>query len=525
MRILESATLNVPSLSYSQQYWAYNGLDCMITMEVFQALSHSIKEVPFAYNMTRAMQAPAFTLMKRGVKVDMARRGEVLNSLSLQRARAEEIFFRLCTEGLGLEPYFDKKHKKHFAINPASSQQLCQLFYEVLCLPPIKSFDKLTKEYKVSCDRKALEKMQREPISKPFCDLILGIRDYTKKIQVLETGIENSRIHCAYQVAGPMTGRWSSNEDPFGRGTNLQNITDEMRRIFVPDRGKKFCQLDLAQAESKLVAYLSLPFGRSYLQACESSDLHTTVTRLVWPEIFAGATLSDKEIAKRPFYRHFSYRDMAKRGGHGTNYGGSDAVIAMHLNIPKAQASLFQKKYFGAFAEIPRWHNDVRMRLASTRQITTPLGRRCFFPGRPWDNDTIKSAIAYAPQSSIGDILNLGFLKVWKKYDKIHNSNYPIEILTQVHDSILFQYAEKDESWIVPLIQRELQVPVEINGEVCRIGVDAQIGWNWGKHSDANPHGLMDYKGKDYREPPKEKSILDRSVCEVYSPYKQSSHL
>jgi len=91
----------------------------MITMEVFQALSHSIKEVPFAYNMTRAMQAPAFTLMKRGVKVDMARRGEVLNSLSLQRARAEEIFFRLCTEGLGLEPYFDKKHKKHFAINPA----------------------------------------------------------------------------------------------------------------------------------------------------------------------------------------------------------------------------------------------------------------------------------------------------------------------------------------------------------------------------------------------------------------------
>ena len=170
MRILESATLDVPSLSYSQQYWAYNGLDCMITMEVFQALSHSIKEVPFAYNMTRAMQAPAFTLMKRGVKVDMARRGEVLNSLSLQRARAEEIFFRLCTEGLGLEPYFDKKHKKYFAINPASSQQLCQLFYEVLGLPPIKSFNKLTKEYKVSCDRKALEKMQREPISKPFCD-------------------------------------------------------------------------------------------------------------------------------------------------------------------------------------------------------------------------------------------------------------------------------------------------------------------------------------------------------------------
>ena len=112
MRILESATLDVAALSYSQQYWAYNGLDCMITMEVFQALSPKMQEVSFAYTMTRSMQAPAFTLMKRGVKIDMARRGEVLKSLSLQRVRAEEIFLRLCTEGLGLEPYFDKKHKK-----------------------------------------------------------------------------------------------------------------------------------------------------------------------------------------------------------------------------------------------------------------------------------------------------------------------------------------------------------------------------------------------------------------------------
>lgn len=519
-KVLESATLDLASISAREQYWAYNGLDCVITYEVFTALQGKIAEAGFAYNMSRAMQAPAFTLMQRGVKISMQQRMEVLRELGIRRARAKAVFFRLCVEGLGIEATFDKKKNEWFGINPASPKQLCTLFYEILGLPEIKSFNRLTKEYTVSCDRKALEQLQREPLAKPFCELILAIRDCDKKITVLTSGIENSRIHCSYQVAGTLTGRWSSNEDPFGRGTNLQNITDEMRRVFIPDEGLKFCQLDLAQAESKLVAYLALPWGDNYLKACLSGDLHTTVTKIVWPELFLNAKDSDKDIAKRPFYRHFSYRDMAKRGGHGTNYVGSAAVIAMHLNIPRTQAETFQDKYFNGFPEIRHWHNDVKQKLVITRCIETPLGRRCFFPGRPWDNDTIKSAVAYSPQSSIGDILNLGFLNVWQKYDKIWDSTYPIEILAQVHDSILFQYAPKNESWLIPLIQRELQIPVVINGQTCRIGVDVQVGWNWGKANDANPYGLQDWKGKDDREPPAAVPLMDRAVCSFNSAYK-----
>jgi len=503
---------NTDKLTADEQLWAYNGADCMITFEVFEALEPKLPEVPFAYDMSRTMQGPAFTLMHRGVKIDMGRRIEVLSSLNAQRERCQGIFFRLCHEGLDIPAYEDKKAKKTYAINPASSKQLCTLFYEVLGFPPIKSYNKLTKDYSVSCDRKALEKLQKEPRAKVFCELILAIRDYDKKIQVLTSGIDKGRMHTAYQVAGPMTGRWSSNVDPFGRGTNLQNITDEMRRVFIPDSGKKFCQLDLAQAESKLVAYLALRWGRGYKDACLSGDLHTTVTKLVWGELFRGSNLPDKEVAKKTFYRHFTYRDMAKRGGHGSNYGGSAAVIAMHLNIPLEQAQAFQDGYFKAFKEIRAWQQSVKVALATTRSIVTPLGRRCFFPGRPWDNDTIKSAIAYAPQSSIGDVLNLGFYKVWRKYDKLFDPSNPIEILTQVHDSILFQYDPAIEAEIVPLIQKELKVPVEISGEVCEIEVDAQVGWNWGKYSSKNTFGLKDWAGSDDRLPPQELSILDREL-------------
>lgn len=513
MRTLESASLDVSKLSPMQQYWAYNALDCCITFEVFEKLAPKIPEAGFAYDMSRTMQAPAFTLMNRGVRLDKDKVLVQLADLRERRARCEEIFFRLTTEGLGLEPYFDAKHKKHFGINPNSPQQLQALFYEHLAIPAIKNFNRQTKEETITTNREALEKLQKIPKAKPFCDIILAIRDCDKQIQVLLASQGSGRMHCSYQVAGTLTGRWSSNESAFGGGTNLQNISDEMRRIFIPDPGKKFAQFDLEQAESKLVAYLALPWGDNYLRACLSGDLHTTTTMLVWPAIFPEGTNDPRKIAELPFYRHFSYRDMAKRGGHGSNYGGTPAVLSMHLKIPREAAEAFQHAYFKAFTEIRHWQNSVRLALAKDRSIVTPLGRRCFFPGRPWDNDTVKSAIAYGPQSSIGDILNLGFYNVWKNLDSFVRYDGKIELLTQVHDSILFQYNAEDEQWIIPKVAELLKIPVEIHGKECVIGTEGAVGWNWGKfHPKDNPHGLMKWKGSDSRVAPAPASFLDRKL-------------
>jgi len=291
--------------------------------------------------------------------------------------------------------------------------------------------------------------------------------------------------------------------------------------MFIPDKGKKFCQLDLAQAESKVVAYLCLPWGRNYLKACLSGDLHTFTCKLVWPELPWG-TAPDKEIAERKYYRQFSYRDLAKRGSHGSNYGAKPGIMATNLKIPLAVAEEFQRKYFLAFPEIPKWHNDVKIRLVRDRCIRTPLGRVCHFPGRPNDSDTIKSAIAYAPQSTIGDTLNLGFRKVWERFDR--GAGF-IEVLTQVHDSILFQYQDdpRVEAELIPLLQKEIVVPLLINGEECVIHSDAKVGWNWGKRlEDArsgkveNEWGLADYKGRDTRGAPSQVSLLDRRVYSIY---------
>src|SRR6516165_6883191 len=70
----------------------------------------------------------------------------------------------------------------------------------------------------------------------------------------------------------------------FGTGTNLQNIEDRLRSVFVADKGMKFAYVDLEQAESRLVGAIEWNLFRdgTYLDACESGDLHTSVCRLAW---------------------------------------------------------------------------------------------------------------------------------------------------------------------------------------------------------------------------------------------------
>ena len=86
--------------------------------------------------------------------------------------------------------------------------------------------------------------------------------------------------------------------------------------MFVADPGFKICGIDLEQAESREVGWLSgiICGDWSYLDACYSGDLHTLVARTAWPELpWTDDAKLDRAVADTPFYRHLTYRDMAKK--------------------------------------------------------------------------------------------------------------------------------------------------------------------------------------------------------------------
>jgi len=297
----------------------------------------------------------------------------------------------------------------------------------------------------------------------------------------------------------------------------------------------KLAYIDLEQAESRVVGAIVFHlFGESnYLDACESSDLHTLVcsmcwTDLPWPADFSleavqkHGTLPDdlvaaaKKIAKGIAYRDMSYRDLAKRLGHGSNYRGQPPQMAKHTHIAVKFVQNFQRTYFEAFPGIPRWHRWVAEQVQVEKQITTLLGRRRFFFGRPGDDSMIREAVAYEPQSvGTGDYLNYGLYNLWAE-------NLPIKIFAQVHDAVAFSYDEQDEDWILSRACAILETEFDIespNGDKRKFSIptEALIGWNLSYKKPNNPDGLIVWTGEDdrTRQIPLKRKILDFNFGET----------
>jgi len=614
-----------PETLSAHQHQIYNALDVCVTLECFQEINRlqGNAPLPVVYDFARAMQAPALDMMLRGFKIDRMACEAGKADLRAKLARIETILNRYANA------VWDK------SLNPRSTKQLLDFFYSAMKLPEVTIYKKGVP--KRSMDREVLEKLQAHFYAQPIIEAILAYRDNAKRLEVLETEIDpDGRMRTSYNIVGTETGRWSSSTSALGSGSNMQNLSPDLRSIFVADPGFKICGIDLEQAESREVGWrCGILFDDwSYLDACESGDLHTAVCQIAWPELpWTGDLRKDKALAEEKFYRHLSRRDLAKKLGHGcltadhevltpsgwvpitskpeyilqwsedhsefapvsnwidkewtgdlhtwegqslsvcmtadhrvyyttdqtirtgaaeripesakiplgegqfasmrsvtrkvehatarvlcptvpsgafyirrnglisvtgnSNYYGQPSTMAKHAKIETKIAKQFQDIYFGRFVGIPKWHHWVAEQLQTTQRIVTPFGRERYFFGRPRDDATLREAIAYDPQSSTGDRLNLGLYRIWRDLSP------RVQLLAQVHDAVYFQYREDDdEAEIVTkalaLLSTKLTAP---NGRVFDVPGEAKVGFNWGNfHPTKNPDGLAKFKGIDSRK-------------------------
>lgn len=505
MKVIETATLVPGRLTPHDALQIYNGLDCALTVEIFEEVAGSNMEnvstaAKTVYDFERAMQAPALDMMLRGWKVDLFKRDQVVAKLKREKTQVQEIldeFVSVLWDG-GTSPLDPRK--KTPGLNPSSPKQLKEFFYGRMGLPPQYAYTK--GERRLTTNREALEKLDDYFHARPFVRTILKLRELTKKISVLTTEVSrDGRMRTSYNVTGTETGRWSSSRSVEDTGTNLQNITEELRDVFVSDAGKKLAYIDLSQAESRALGFLcwSLFGDPVYLDACESGDLHTMVSKLIWPELaWTGEPAADKDVAEQKFYLHFSYRDMAKRGGHGTNYYGKPRTMARHLKVRTELIEGFQHGYFEAFPGIREYHHWVAREIGTKQYLETPLGMGRHFFGRPDDDTTLREGIAFVPQSMVGQLLNLSLWRIWRHMPEV-------ELLGQIHDAIVFQYDETREAEIIPKAIALMQTPLEARGRQMIIPSDAMVGWNWKKFNDKpsrqrNLDGLKSWTGNDDRQ-------------------------
>lgn len=459
----------------------YNSLDTMQTMalkEIFdEGLMPDWAQPGIKYS--ELMLGPILTMMRRGVQIDVERRDQLIAKLEVERQKLEGFFDHICLS------LFDT------TVNYNSTPQLKVLFYTFLGIPEITKSKK--GEVKVGTDRETLEKISSTyPRGAAFANLILGIRDLEKQIEFLSKRLSpTNRFHASFNIAGTETFRLSSSEHPFRIGSNLQNIPKEARSCFVADPGYTLFYSDQQGAEARIVAYLS--GDENYIAAVEGGDSHTMVASMVF------GFPPDRELAEREYYRGYSYRDITKKGAHGSNYYGKPFTLAQQMKVETVVAEQFQAQYFKRFPGISNWHAWVAKQLQTKGYMVTPFGLRRTFWGRRWDDATLRTAIAFVPQHCVGVLMNVGIYNLWERFEGKPDGD--VQILLNLHDAVLGQVRTDKMDELLPQILECLRFPFpveDIHGKTREVLIpfDVEVGHNWNKEGPTNPGGLKKWRPK-----------------------------
>lgn len=508
LMLVQTATLDPGALNTEEQHQTYCGLDSMLTLEILSAVHREHpKGAEPVYSFERALQAPLLEMTLHGFLVDGLERHrmeqEVKKKVNLSRMVLDELAWPIWGKGL----------------NPRSYSQLSDFFYKTMKIPEI--WLSFKGERRLSVNREALEKIEEYMFARPLVSLILSCRDLYKQLDVLTEEIDQDGRHrTSYNIGGTETGRLSSSTSVLGTGGNAQNIAPELRRVFVADPGYRLCSIDLEQVEARDVGFLcgSLFGDWALLDSCESGDFHTNNCKLIWPEIkWPTEPAECRRIAETtPAYRDWSMRDLAKRGGHLTNYDGTAWTMSRVLKLPLQVAVEFQARYCRgqtsrgikpAYPALRQYWNWIAEKLQTTGEITTPFGRQRHFFGDHRSDSTLREAIAFVPQSMTADRTNFW---LWSAWACLGNR---IQLLAQTHDSITFQFLEGEDQDIIIYdvisLLKDIGLKDPKSGRLYVAPGEAKLGWNWAPYGKNNPGGLMKWK-KGVRDERTRPSGLER---------------
>lgn len=466
----------------------YNGMDCVVTHHVAGELEGKLGAGErLVYDFDRSMLGPAMTMMMRGIRIDQRERKRLLKETlaAIETKRAE--LDKLATERWGK------------GLNPRSNPTLQEFFFKVLHARSGKR--------KPSVDKEFLDRTLNDPKVGPFSRLvkdvrtlyeqgeIMGLRSEKGKHVEVEITDADGRVRSSFNVGQTETGRWSTSDSPLKTGISMHGVTKPMRGAFVADPGCELFYADLAQVQSKTVAYLA--GDEDYIKAHEG-DTHTMVAKIAWPDLpWPGSDelIDCPETGKRmPADRCFAestfmdwdvtlpIRHHAKKLQHGSNFLLTSIGFAKWAHVPQLEAGRMQDRYFAWFPGISRWHGELRAELRATGRLVSPWGAPRDFLGRGWENETLKEAAAHLPQNIEGYILNRGLAQVWWELDEggapgeIRPGH--VQVLSQNHDAILGQRRIGDEA-ALRAVKELMRVPVEIRGRTMVVRVDAKVGSNW----------------------------------------------
>lgn len=235
-----------------------------------------------------------------------------------------------------------------------------------------------------------------------------------------------------------------------------------IRKMFIPDPGYVICDCDFDQADARVVAWDADAPKLKEIFNDPTKDLHDENAKTLFGRV-DGRT-----------------RPLAKRGVHATNYLITVRNLAKALNISLREAEHFVDTWFAAHPQIPEWHDRIEEQLYTTRTIYNAFGYRKVYYDRI--DRCLTEAVAWIPQSTVAIAINKALLNIYK--------NLPVvQILIQVHDSLVMQFPRRLFPSILPKIKEQMTVPIPYSDPLI-LPTSAQVSTiSWGHKQDVSWSG------------------------------------
>ncbi len=210
-----------------------------------------------------------------------------------------------------------------------------------------------------------------------------------------------------------------------------------VRRLFVPDPGYVLFECDLARADAQIVAR-------------ESNDLPLL-------DIFSRNTDIYRENAawlyEIPIEKvSASQRQWNKNGVHAIDYFCKARTLGRTLHVTEHRAQEFMDDWwFAKHPGIRQWHRHIAEQLRCSRTVHNVYGFRRYYTDR-LDN-TLPQALAWIASSTVSVTINKIMLN-------LYNTLPEVQILLQIHDSVLGQVRVTDAERLLPAILKASHVEI-----------------------------------------------------------------
>lgn len=468
----------------------YNCLDAFVTFCIRQEqlrLDLTDPAVNATFHFELALLRPLWDISRRGVAWSMEQVEKVRANAQAQLAQNQSLLDAIYT---ALAP-----------INVGSSPQVATLLYDTLGVE--ESFGQQGEKKRLTNDlvlaRIATNRKYAGTTIAATVSLIRAARKHKSMLSKFsgdgtdDSGITvdtDGRFRSTYVPSATDTGRLAAKKFfPTGNGANAQNQPrdKEVRRCFVPDLGYTIGYNDLERAESFVVAKITgdRTMLEHHLPGCNAHRL-------------LGSTLFDKapeELDGDEYY-------LSKKTRHAGNYMQGWKTFMDNVNKEAEKTGVIlevkdAKRLIGTYREmhpgLTRWWNAVEYQVKQTRTLHNLFGRPRVFYGRV--DSELPVAVAYIPQSTVGDCMNYAILNLWN--DGIakpvaDGGTGRIEMLMQIHDALVYQFPTVPDDEMMALlreVREHMLIPIvnSLDGEEFIINTMPSISQvSWGDCKELN---------------------------------------